>query len=189
MVGGCTGQPPKQVDDVCEVFEEKSGWYKDARRSFKKWGVPIHVQMAILRQESRFRDDAQPPRRRLLGVIPWTRPSSAYGYAQAKDATWDWYIQKTGNRGADRDDFADATDFVGWYGNTSHRMLGISKWDTYSQYLAYHEGQGGFKRKTYRKKPWLMKVARRVQASAKQYSMQLARCEDGLDRGWSLWPF
>ncbi len=155
----------------------------------ERWGVPIPVQMAIIRQESRFRDDAKPPRRKLLGMIPWTRPSSAYGYGQVKDETWDWYIQKTGNRGADRDDFDDAIDFVGWYGSVSHRSLGISKWDAYSQYLAYHEGHGGFKRKTYRKKSWLMKVAHRVQVKAKQYSVQLARCEDRLGRGWRLWPF
>ena len=90
---------------------------------------------------------------------------------------------------ADRDDFDDAVDFVGWYCNTSHRMLGISKWDAYNQYLAYHEGHGGYKRKTYRKKKWLIKTAHRVQGNAKRYSAQLSRCEDELDRGWSLWPF
>ena len=84
---------------------------------------------------------------------------------------------------------ADAVDFIAWYGNMSHRMLGISKWDAYSQYLAYHEGQGGYKRKTFNKKPWLLKVARQVDSRASRYHTQLARCEAGLDSGWGLWPF
>jgi len=71
----------------------------------------------------------------------------------------------------------------------SHRMLGISKWDAYNQYLAYHEGHGGYKRRTYLKKPWLVKVARKVEARAKRYRAQLARCEHRLDKGWDLWPF
>jgi hypothetical protein len=149
----------------------------------------VHVQLAIIYQESKFVDDARPPRGRFLWLIPWGRASSAYGYAQAKDETWNWYIQKTGNRGADRDDFSDAVDFIGWYLDTSHRILGISRSDAYNQYLAYHEGQGGYKRKTYNKKPWLINVARKVEKRARSYQYQLARCEDELDSGWSLWPF
>lgn len=189
LTSGCATSPPRDIDDACEIFEEKDGWYDSTKDAYEKWGVPVHVQLAIIHQESRFRHDAKPPRQKLLGVIPWTRPSSAYGYPQSKDSTWDWYKDKTGNRWADRDDFDDAADFVGWYGNTSHRMLGISKWDAYNQYLAYHEGQGGFKRKTYRKKKWLIKTAHRVQGNARRYSTQLSRCEDDLERGWSLWPF
>ena len=122
-------------------------------------------------------------------MIPWGRISSAYGYAQAKDSTWEWYVEKTGNRGADRDDFEDAVDFIAWYVHMSNRMLGISKWDAYSQYLAYHEGQGGYRNKSYNGKPWLIKVAKQVKARAGSYHTQLARCESTLDDGWDLWPF
>ncbi len=180
----CATSPPRDIRNSCTIFDEKSGWYSDALASQKKWGVPIHVQLAIIYQESRFVHDAKPARRKLLWVIPWTRLSSAYGYGQIKDGTWDWYKKSTGNRWADRDDFEDVVDFIGWYGNVSHRKLGISKWDAYSQYLAYHEGHGGFKRKTYKKKPWLMKVAKKVSARASAYRAQLKRCEDELDRGW-----
>jgi hypothetical protein len=180
----CATSPPRDMRNSCAIFNEKNGWYSDALDSQKKWGVPIHVQLAIIYQESRFVHDAKPPRRKLLWVIPWTRLSSAYGYGQIKDGTWDWYRKSTGNRWADRDDFEDVVDFIGWYGNVSHRKLGISKWDTYSQYLAYHEGHGGFKRKTYRKKPWLIKVAKNVASRASAYSAQLKQCEDELDRGW-----
>jgi hypothetical protein len=78
-------------------------------------------------------------------------------------------------------------DFIGWYVNMSHEMLGISRSDTYNQYLAYHEGQGGYKRKTWEKKPWLINVAKKVEKRAKSYQSQLAQCEDDLDSGWFLW--
>ena len=58
--------------------------------------------------------------------------------------------------------------FIGWYIDGSQKSLGISKWDTYSQYLAYHDGRGGFKRKTYASKPSLIRVARRVEQTAKK---------------------
>ena len=180
----CSTSPPENIRDSCEIFTEKDDWYPAALDSYEKWGVPIHVQLAIIYQESRFVHDAKPPRTKLLWVIPWTRMSSAYGYGQIKDSTWDWYLKSTGRRWADRDDFDDVVDFIGWYGSISHRTLGISKWDAYNQYLAYHEGHGGFKRKTYKKKAWLMKVARKVDTRAKNYRAQLKQCEDSLDKGW-----
>jgi hypothetical protein len=185
----CSNSPPKNIRDSCAIFDEKDDWYASASDSYEKWGVPVHVQLAIIYQESRFVHDAKPPRRKLLWVIPWKRLSSAYGYGQIKDSTWDWYRDSTGNRWADRDDFDDVVDFIGWYGALSHRTLGISKWDAYNQYLAYHEGHGGYKRKTFRKKDWLLKVATKVDRRAKSYSAQLKQCEDSLDKGWSLWPF
>lgn len=186
---GCVSSPPKNTGNACEIFEDKDGWYKATRKSYDKWKVPIHVQLAIMHQESRFQEDAKPPRTKLLWVIPWSRKSSAYGYGQVKDGTWEWYQRDTGNSWADRDDFEDVADFIGWYGNVSHRKLGIAKSDAYSQYLAYHEGHGGYKRKTYRKKKWLIKVAKKVSRNAERYRAQLARCEKDLNRGWSVWPF
>lgn len=183
----CATKPPENIENLCAIFEEKGAWYDDARRSEKRWGTPVHVQMAIIRQESSFRFDARPPRRKLLGFIPWTRPSDAYGYAQVLESTWRWYLDDTGRRFAHRDDFGDAIDFVGWYTNKTQKTLGVSKWDPYNQYLAYHEGHGGFKRKTYRSKDWLMKTARRVEHRAKEWGAQLSRCEDDLEDGW--WIF
>ena len=184
----CSNHPPRNIKDGCEIFSEKDDWYADAQDSYEKWGVPVHVQLAIIYQESRFVHDAQPPRTRLLWVIPWTRPSSAYGYGQIKDSTWDWYIKETGNRWADRDDFEDVVDFIGWYGDRSQRTLGIAKGDAYHQYLAYHEGHGGYRRKTYDQKPWLLKVARQVERRARSYQAQLQQCADSLDKG-GWWPF
>jgi len=187
LLSSCATTPPHHLGNGCSIFREKSGWYDDARDSFDKWGVPVHVQLAIIWQESRFRSQAKAPKDTLLGFIPWGRKSSAYGYAQVKDSTWNWYIKKTENGGADRDDFEDVTDFIGWYGNMSHKRLGISKWDAYNQYLAYHEGQGGFARKTYLKKKWLIGVARKVKRRAERYRTQIAACKDELESSW--WPF
>jgi hypothetical protein len=187
LLAGCSTSPPKTVENACTIFEEKDDWYDATRAAERKWGTPIQVQLAIIRQESSFRHDAKPPRDTLLGIPMWWRVSDAYGYAQVKDDTWDWYVDKTGNWFADRDDFEDATDFIGWYTDVSQRTLGISKWDAYNQYLAYHEGHGGWKRKTHNGKPWLKNVARKVDSYARTYGTQLKRCRDELDSGWGWW--
>ncbi len=187
VVSACATAPPKNVENICAIFEEKGGWYKAAKKSEKRWGTPVHVQMSIIRQESSFQFDAKPPRGKLLGFIPWKRPSDAYGYAQALDSTWAWYKDDAGRRWADRDDFDDAIDFVGWYTNMSNKSVGISKWDPYNQYLAYHEGQVGWKRGTYRRKDWLKDTARHVDYRAREWGAQLKRCEDDHDNGW--WIF
>jgi len=125
-----------------------------------------------------------------LWVFPGPRPSSAYGYAQASNETWDLYRKSTGNTWADRDDFGDAVDFIGWYGNVSFKKCRIPKSDAYHLYLAYHEGHGGFNRKTYKKKSWLLQVARKVQKRANRYKVQLASCEkEFIKTGFCLWPF
>jgi len=183
----CASGPPKNINDACSMLKEKDDWYEAANDSFKKWGVPVHVQLAIIHQESKFRSEALAPDDTLLGFIPWGQVSSAYGYAQVLDGTWNWYKKSTGNWGADRDDFEDATDFIGWYGNYSYKTIGISKWDAYNQYLAYHEGHGGWKRKTFNKKPWLIKVAKKVKRRASRYSAQIKRCKDDLDDGSWFW--
>lgn len=181
----CSTQPPENIDNSCAIFRDKDDWYDETKASFERWGVPVHVQLAIIHQESRFKHDAKTEMEYFLWIIPIGRKSSAYGYAQVKDETWDWYIRSTRNWGADRDDFDDAVDFIGWYGKMSYDRLKISKWDAYNQYLAYHEGHGGFKRKTYKSKPWLIKVARKVEQRAKRYRAQLATCKAELDsRGW-----
>jgi hypothetical protein len=70
----------------------------------------------------------------------------------------------------------------------SSKRFGIAKSDTYNQYLAYHEGHGGFKSKTYNKKPWLKKVARKVDDNAQRYKRQLKQCSSELNSNsiWSL---
>jgi hypothetical protein len=175
---------PANVENICSIFEDKRGWYKAAQNSEQRWGTPKHVQMSIIRQESSFLFDARPPRTTLFGFIPWKRPSNAYGYAQALERTWRWYKTDTGRRSANRDNFGDAIDFVGWYTNKSKQSVGISKWDPYNQYLAYHEGQTGWRGKTYEQKAWLKEKARIVDNRARKWWVQLEGCEENLNSSW-----
>lgn len=180
LLASCTADPPRNVNDACAIFAEYGDWFADAKAASRRWSVPLPVLLAIIHQESAFRADAKPPRTWTLGFIPGPRPSSAFGYSQALDGTWDRYIAATGNRSADRDEFADAVDFIGWYIHSTARRNRIAASDAYNQYLAYHEGQDGFAKGTYRQKAWLMERARRVRQQAGRYRAQLARCEPRL---------
>lgn len=180
----CSTLPPKNPENICSIFEENTDWYYAAKAAREKWGVPIHVPMSIMYQESSFKHDAIPPMDYFLGFIPIGRVSSAYGYSQAKTMTWDDYMRETGNSGADRDDFEDAIDFMGWFIYKSQKINKTSKWDPYNQYLNYHEGWGGFKRKSYKNKKWLMDVSRKVERRAKRYGAQLKKCEASLSKSW-----
>ena len=171
---GCSSTPPSNPDDICSIFKQKRGWKKDARRAEKRWGSPVPVMMAIMRQESSFVDDAKPGRVKFLGLPLW-RKSSSYGYSQAKADTWRWYERSVGRNG-DRDDFDDAIDFIGWYNYQSHRANGIARTDAYSLYLAYHEGHGGYRSGTYKKKKWLTGVAVRVRDQSARYAAQYKKC-------------
>ena len=168
------------------MFEERRGWYKAAVKSERRWKTPLYVSMAIIEQESSFQSRAKPERTRLLGFIPWTRPSSAFGYAQVLDGTWNQYKESAGNWGARRSSFDDAIDFVGWYTNNSNKVNGIARNDAYNHYLAYHEGNGGFSRKTYANKGWLIDVSRKVQDNANLYESQYSQCAEELRRPWFL---
>lgn len=130
-------------------------------------------------QESSFRSDARPPRDTILfGLVPWGRVSSAYGYSQALDGTWERYLAETGRSPwfASRTDFDDAADFVGWYVATTHRVNGVPMHDNVAHYLNYHEGHGGYRRRSYRDKEWLIRVAHRVDSQAERYREQMRRC-------------
>lgn len=180
----CASQPPDEPEDICAIFDEKSGWYKHARAAQKRWGMPVPVGMSFIFKESSYRSDARPDRDKLLWVIPWTRPSSAYGYAQATNEAWKDYKRETGHRFVGRDDIRDALDFIGWYNDRSHRMLGLSKADAYSLYLAYYVGPTGFKRGVWKSQPAVQGYARRVADRAYRYQQQLNRCEKKLKKGF-----
>ena len=177
---------PANVENICEIFDDRYSWYKAANASEQRWGTPKPVQMAIMRQESSFIFNARPPRTKLLGFIPWKRPSNAYGFAQALDNTWRWYLDDTGRESANRDDFEDAIDFVGWYTNKSNKAAGISKWDPYNQYLAYHEGQSGGNNPPSEQNAWLTKTAKHVDSRAREWWGHLQGCEEDLDSRWWL---
>jgi hypothetical protein len=183
---GCAAYQPERTDNICSIFGGDTDWYRSARDANKRWGTPVWVMMAIIDQESRFVSDAKPARDWFL-FIPLPRGSSAYGYAQAQDQTWDKYMNETGNSGHDRDDFADAINFVGWYTYTTQRTLGISKWDAYNQYLVYHEGYDGYRSGSWKSKGWLQQVAGKVKSKAAAYNAQLKKCKPELDSKVDSW--
>jgi len=182
----CASAPPQNASNICSIFEDRRSWYKAARKSEQRWGVPMAVNMAFMYQESGFRGRAKPPRKYYFGFIPGPRPSNAFGYAQALDNTWNDYQVAAANWGARRSSFKHAIDFVGWYNDMSHSINGISKDDAYNLYLAYHEGNGGWRNRSYAGKTWLLNTANTVQGNAARYASQLQSCERDLNRNWFM---
>ncbi|QHQ36875.1 lytic transglycosylase [Algicella marina] len=178
FLSACSGGqgPPNDVENACAIKRDRPSWFRAMERTERRHGAPVHVQLATLYQESTFRPDARTPRKWFLGFIPNGRVSSAYGYAQAIDGTWDWYRDETGRRGAKRNNFRDASDFMGWYMAKSREMNGIAMHDAYNQYLAYHDGHAGYRRGSHNSKGWLLSTAARVDARAKRYQEQLQYC-------------
>jgi hypothetical protein len=187
FLASCAPGIPDNPDNACDIFKEKRSWYLSSFDIEKKYGVPMQVQLAIIRQESSYVHDAKTPRKTFLGIPLWWRQSTAYGYVQALDGTWRDFQNATGDRSARRDNYDDSVKFLGWYNNISFNRLKIRKNDAYNLYLAYHEGHGGWKRKTYLKKKWLMKVAKKVQRNSLIYGKQLSRCRKSLKSSW--WAF
>ena len=189
LLSGCATAPPAELDNACRILEERRGWHRAALQAEQRWGVPVGTQLAVIHQESRFRANARPPRRRILRIFPGPRPSTAYGYGQVLRSTWRLYQRAEGGYGADRDDFADVVDFIGWYASRIRARTGVAPNDPYHLYLAYHEGPGGFSRGSHLKKTWLLAVARKVRLRAELYDRQYRGCAERLSRGRWWWPF
>ncbi len=178
LVAACGGSesPPRDLDNACSIARERPQYMRAFKQTERKWGVPVHVQMATIYQESRYDSDARTPHQYVLGVLPMGRLSSAYGYSQALDGTWEEYQRETGRSSAKRDRIRDATDFMGWYMNKTRERNGISLSDTRNQYLAYHEGHTGYARGSYNAKSWLVRISDQVAARGEMYRRQLAAC-------------
>ena len=177
-VTGCTTTtPPGDINNACSIVKQRPSWYYDAREAYKKWGVPVNVQLAMIYKESSFRADARPPRTYLLGFIPWGHVTTATGYSQAVDGTWDMYKKNTGNSWASRSDFEDSVDFIGWYSNYISKTAGVNGDNPYMLYLAYYLGPGAIKSGSYKNKPQARKLAKRVQEQASRYRIQLRNCD------------
>eukprot|EP00581_Thalassiosira_minuscula_P037377 CAMPEP_0184466120 /NCGR_PEP_ID=MMETSP0740-20130409/64759_1 /TAXON_ID=385413 /ORGANISM="Thalassiosira miniscula, Strain CCMP1093" /LENGTH=83 /DNA_ID=CAMNT_0026841113 /DNA_START=83 /DNA_END=331 /DNA_ORIENTATION=- len=79
LVASCGGGPqtaPRDLDNACTILKEHPDYLRAFRATERKWGVPIHVQMATIHQESKFVADARTPFKYVLGVIPMGRQSS-----------------------------------------------------------------------------------------------------------------
>jgi len=172
---GCSTKIPMNQDDICVIINENPRWSNSLLDAKKKWNAEPSTVMAIIRQESSFDPNAAPDREKVLGFIPWKRPSSARGYSQAVEATWEQYQKETGNRGARRSNFDSSVDFIGWYLSKAPSAR-IRNYEVDKLYIAYHEGYGGYKRKSYKDKAWLQDVAKKVKYNSIRYQRQLKSC-------------
>jgi len=171
---------PKNTADGCSIFSDRYLWYKHAKKTEKKWGTPIHIQLAIIKMESDFDWLAKPKRKKIFKIIPYKRPSSSLGYSQAVKGTWKQYKNETGNKLAVRTRFKDSVDFIGWYTNKTQKLLKISKKDVFKQYIAYHEGWGNYK--NYKKNQKVIILAKKVKKHSERYKDQLKKCGKSLNR-------
>jgi len=172
----CSSVGPREYPDACQIRSDHPSWFRALRSVEQRWNVPPNVILAVMYQESRFHATARTPRVYKFGIIPWGRQSTAYGFAQALDGTWEWYQDETGMDGARRDNFSDAVEFMGWYMHKTYEKTGVSKRDAYRQYLAYHQGHKGYLEGRYETIRWLKDVAKVVEDRSQRYGKQLQRC-------------
>ena len=52
--GGVTGQAPRNLENACSILEQRPGYFRAFQAVERKYGVPVHVQMATIYQESKF---------------------------------------------------------------------------------------------------------------------------------------
>ena len=176
LLTGCSTTPNFPTNHICSILIENKSWGKAVSKAKKKWGLPPHVGLAFVYKESSFKANARPPREKLFGVVPWARSSSAFGFAQATDEAWTDYIKDTNRRGAKRNRFRDAIDFIGWFNHQSKLRLGLRKDDVYDLYLAYYNGHTGYKKGRWKRSDLVKGYATKTASQAKIYRKQLRRC-------------
>ena len=173
---------PQNTQNACSIFSERYLWYKHAKNSSEKYGVPVHLILAFVNKESGFNRWAKPERTKLFKIIPYKRPSSSFGYSQAIDKTWDQYKNETNNMLALRSRFKDSVMFIGWYINKTHQMNKIPLNDSYRQYLNYYLGWGNYAKKAYKTDKKAIIFAKNVKTQSNIYRKQLKSCKKSLDR-------
>ncbi len=178
----CASMPTpsnREIADACALLDNNRAWHEALRDSARNWGAPMGFQLAVIKQESSFNADARPPRgdRKWFGLVEGDHISSAHGYSQALDSTWEMYKAQTGKWGASRNSFRDSADFIGWYFSSTGKRTGLGQYDYRNHYLAYHEGATGYMKGTWKKKAWLVDTAGRVASQAARYENQIGQCQ------------
>ena len=167
----------RYVNNACKMLKENPDWYLSLKASEEKWKTPIHIQLGMIRQESAFKHNAKPKRANRWHEFGDNFSSTAKGYSQALNGTWDHYLKSTRGALKSRSSFKDATDFIGWYNSKSKNNNNISLDDPKQLYLAYHEGWNGYRLKTYEKKKFLTQSIKNVVYWSDKYKAQLSHCE------------
>lgn len=159
---------------ICHVVNSNWGWARSINYTAKRYNVSPGLLLAVIYHESGFQQRARPKPVKLLGFIPW-QASTAYGYGQIKNETWEWYKENNPGWFQSRTSFSDTLDFIGWYyqlflkksnSNYVHRDF----------YLAYHEGLGGYENGSYQNNQWLINRANEVALRAEIYDEALRSC-------------
>lgn len=150
-------------NDACALLAARPHWREALALTRHEWQIQPWYVLAFMHQESSFHPTAM-------------SKSQAYGYAQVKAPTWDWYMLKRGRKNVSRERFDDAVDFIGWYAHQNVARNGVDLNDVKNQYLAYHEGLGGFESGSYLAKPWLVEISDKVADRAMFYKGQLLEC-------------
>lgn len=165
------------VNNACKMLKENPDWYLSLKASEEKWETPVYIQLGMIRQESAFKHDAKPKRANRWHEFGDNFSSTAKGYSQALNGTWDHYLKNTRGALKSRSSFKDATDFIGWYNSKSKVINNINLNDPKQLYLAYHEGWNGYRLKTYEKKGFLTQSTKNVVYWSGKYKAQLKNCE------------
>lgn len=180
---------PSDPQDLCAIFKQHPDWFDAARESHTRYPIPIPVIMSMMYQESSYYHEAKPGYEYIFGVIPYKRISTAHGYSQALDGTWSEYLRDSGRKDAVRIKFDDAYDFMGWYLYNAAKTLNLRLDNAYGLYLAYHDGIGGYQKKTYKSKAFLLNAAQKVKTRAIRYQSQLSECYAELKKPNSIRQF
>jgi len=45
---GCSTAPPKNINNVCSMYDEYYDWYIASDEVYEKWRIPQHVTMSFL---------------------------------------------------------------------------------------------------------------------------------------------
>ena len=173
---------PKNTSNSCSIFSERYLWYKHTKKTEKKWGTPIYIQLAIIKMESDFNWLAKPKRQKIFKVIPYKRPSSSFGYSQAVKKTWEQYKTETDNPLALRTRFKDSVMFIGWYISKTNKINKIPLNDSYRQYLNYYLGWGNYAKEVYKTDKNAIIFAKKVEKQSQIYKSQLKTCQKSLNR-------
>lgn len=183
VLTACAGLQPqpsnREIADACLLLQQNRPWQEALRDTARNWGAPMGFQLAVMKQESSFDAEARPPRgdAQWFGLVQGNYISSAVGYSQALDGTWEEYKRYTGRWNASRNNFHDSSDFIGWYYNATAKRTGLSQFDYRNHYLAYHEGASGYLKGTWKGKRWLVDVAGSVASQATRYEQQISNCD------------
>ena len=69
ILGSCSvlkPSVPANQNSACSILDEHRSWKRHLKRSKRKWGIPVEVQMAVIWKESSFRSRVKPPRNKIM---------------------------------------------------------------------------------------------------------------------------